>query len=302
MEPMIEVLDKKLLNLIPDDAAIERIAGGFRFVEGPLWRGDHLLFSDIPNNRIVRWEERDEGPTVSTFRSPSGNSNGLTADRQGRLLACEHSGRRVSITGANGAVESLVEEYDGKRLNSPNDIVVRSDGTIYFTDPPYGLIPAPNNPLDQPIESELGFNGVYKIAPGGAIELLVDDFIRPNGLAFSPDENVLYVDDTHARHIRAYDVAGDGSIGNERVFFTYLGVADDHGPDGMKVDVEGNLWVTGPGSTWVVSPAGEALGRIRPPEHPANLAFGGSDWRTLFLTADTSVYRLQLNVRGIAVP
>ncbi len=302
MDPMIEVLDTRLMRLIPDDAQIERIAGGFIFTEGPLWRGDHLVFSDIPNNRIVRWEEGPEGPSVSTFRTPSGRSNGLTLDKQGRLLACEHLGRRVSITQAYGTVEALVETYDGKRLNSPNDIVVRSDGIVYFTDPPYGLITSPNNPLGADIKSELGFNGLYRMLLDGTLELLADDFLRPNGLAFDPDENVLYVDDTHARHIRAFDVADDGSLSNDRVFFTYLGVADSNGPDGMKIDVEGNLWVTGPGSTWVVSSEGDALGRIRPPEHPANVAFGGADWKTLFMTADTSVYRMQVNVAGIAVP
>ena len=301
MDPMIEVLDTRLLRLIPDDAQIERIAGGFAFTEGPLWRGDHLLFSDIPNNRIVRWEEGPEGPSVSTFRTPSGRSNGLTLDKQGRLIACEHQGRRVSITQADGSVELLAEYYDGKRLNSPNDVAIRSDGIVYFTDPPYGLLPWPGSG-DAEIPSEIGFNGLYRVLPDGTVELLADDFVRPNGLAFSVDESILYVDDTHARHIRAFDVAADGSLSNDRVFFTYLGVADEHGPDGMKIDVEGNLWVTGPGSTWVVSAEGEALGRIRPPEHPANLAFGGSDWKTLFMTADTSVYRLRVNVAGIAVP
>ncbi len=302
MDPMIEVLDTRLLRLLDDDALIERIAGGFSFTEGPIWRGDHLLFSDIPNNRIVRWEEGPEGPSVSTFRSPSGRSNGLTLDKQGRLIACEHQGRRVSITQADGSVESLAETYDGKRLNSPNDVAVRSDGIVYFTDPPYGLIPSDANPLDADIPSELGFNGLFRVLSDGTVELLADDFVRPNGLAFNPDEQILYVDDTHARHIRAFDVAADGSLSNDRVFFTYLGVADENGPDGMKIDVEGNLWVTGPGSTWVVSAQGEALGRIRPPEHPANVGFGGADWKTLFMTAATSVYRLRVNVAGIAVP
>ena len=302
MDPMIEVLDTRLLRLIPDDAEIERIAGGFAFTEGPIWRGDHLLFSDIPNNRIVRWDEGPEGPSVSTFRFPSGRSNGLTLDKQGRLIACEHQGRRVSITQADGSVESLAETYDGKRLNSPNDVAVRSDGIVYFTDPPYGLLVSDANPVEADIPSELGFNGLYRVLSDGTVELLADDFVRPNGLAFTPDEQILYVDDTHARHIRAFDVAEDGSLSNDRVFFTYLGVADENGPDGMKIDVEGNLWVTGPGSTWVVSDQGDALGRIRPPEHPANVGFGGADWKTLFLTAATSVYRLRVNVAGIAVP
>ena len=295
MDPGIGVLDSRLAPLIPDDSAIERVAGGFKFTEGPVWRGDHLLLSDIPSNRIVRWEEGPEGPSVSTFRAPSGNSNGLTLDKSGRLLACEHSGRRVSITRKRGRVETLADSYKGKRLNSPNDIVVRSDGVVIFTDPPYGLLSAG-------IESEIGFNGVYRVGKGGRIDVLVDDFERPNGLAFNPDESILYVDDTARRHIRAFDVDADCNLRNERVFFTYLGVADAHGPDGMKLDVEGNIWVTGPGSIWVVSPRGEALGRIRPPEHAANLAFGGDDWRTLFMTADTGLYRIRLGITGISVP
>lgn len=303
MNSMIEVLDTRLMALISDEVEIERIGGGFTFTEGPLWCGTHLLFSDIPNNRIVKWQEGPEGPSISTFRTPSGRSNGLTIDKQGRLLACEHLERRVSITQADGTVETLVDTYQGKRLNSPNDIVVRSDGIVYFTDPPYGLIASPpSNPLNGDIQSELGFNGLFRVLTDGSIELVADNFLRPNGLAFSPDEQVLYVDDTHARHIRVFDVDDDGRLTNDRVFFTYLGVTDDNGPDGMKVDVEGNLWVTGPGSTWIVSQEGDALGRIRPPEHPANVAFGGADWQTLFLTAGTSVYRMKVKVAGISVP
>ncbi|MER3406440.1 MAG: gluconolactonase, partial [Chloroflexota bacterium] len=252
-----------------------------------------LLFSDIPRNRIVRWRELPEGPEVTTFRYPSGNSNGLTLDRQGRLIACEHGNRRVSRTEPDGTVVSLAERYEGRRLNSPNDVVVRSDGGVYFTDPPYGL----RNLTEG---KELPFQGVYRIEPDGRLTLLVDDFERPNGLAFSPDEMVLYIDDSARRHIRAFDVRPDGTLANGRVFFD-MQSPDSGSPDGMKVDVHGNVFCTGPGGTWVMTPAGRLLGRIITPEQPANLAWGGQDWSTLFITARTSVYRLRTATMGIRV-
>jgi sugar lactone lactonase YvrE len=301
MDPMIEMLDSRLAELIADDARIESIAGGFIFTEGPVWRGDHLVFSDIPNGRLVRWDEEPGGPVVSTFRYPSGNANGNTLDRDGNLITCEHWGRRVALTAADGTVRTLVDNYQGKKLNSPNDVVVRSDGKIFFTDPPYGLIPNPNNPIEKLLESETGVMGVYRLDPDGTLTLLADDYDRPNGLAFSPDEKTLYIDDTARRIIRAYDVDAEGDISNDRVFFSFLGDTDFHGPDGLKSDVRGNIWTTGPGSVWVISPQGDALGRIRPPEHPANLGFGGADWKTVFFTAQTGVYRLRLKVAGVAV-
>lgn len=293
MEPGFEVHDPAFHRLIPQETPIERIAGGFGFTEGPVWRGDHLLFSDIPRNRIVRWRELPEGPEVTTFRYPSGNSNGLTLDRQGRLIACEHGNRRVSRTEPDGTVVSLAERYEGRRLNSPNDVVVRSDGGVYFTDPPYGL----RNLTEG---KELPFQGVYRIEPDGRLTLLVDDFERPNGLAFSPDETVLYIDDSARRHIRAFDVRPDGTLANGRVFFD-MQSPDSGSPDGMKVDVQGNIFCTGPGGTWVITPAGRLLGRIITPEQPANLAWGGPDWSTLFITARTSVYRLRTATTGIRV-
>lgn len=293
MEPGFEVYDPAFYHLIPQETPIERIAGGFGFTEGPVWRGDHLLFSDIPRNRIVRWRELPEGPEVTTFRYPSGNSNGLTLDRQGRLIACEHGNRRVSRTEPDGTVVSLAERYEGRRLNSPNDVVVRSDGGVYFTAPPYGL----RNLTEG---KELPFQGVYRIEPDGRLTLLVDDFERPNGLAFSPDEMVLYIDDSARRHIRAFDVRPDGTLANGRVFFD-MQSPDSGSPDGMKVDVHGNVFCTGPGGTWVMTPAGRLLGRIITPEQPANLAWGGQDWSTLFITARTSVYRLRTATMGIRV-
>jgi sugar lactone lactonase YvrE len=274
---------------------LDCVATGFTFTEGPVWRGDDLLFSDIPNNRTIRYRPLPEGPEITTFRTPSGNANGLTLDRQGRLLACEHSGRRVSRVDENGRAETVVDNYRGKRLNSPNDVVVRSDGSIFFTDPPYGL----RNGTEG---KELEFNGVYRIDPGGELHLLVDDFDRPNGLAFTPDERRLLIDDTVRGHIRIFDVADDGSLSNGRVFAELKGAPGERGaPDGMKVDTEGNVYCTGPAGVWVFDPNGRFLGRIVTPEVPANLAWGDPDWRTLYITARTSLYRIRLAVPGVPV-
>jgi len=265
----------------------EQIATGFQFTEGPVWHPDgYLLFSDIPANVIAKWKPDSK---VETFREPSGNSNGLTYDRQGRLIACEHGNRRVSRTEPDGTVVTLADRYQGKRLNSPNDVVVKSDGSIYFTDPPYGV---------QPDQRELDFQGVYRLASDGTLTLLVDDFDRPNGLAFSPDETILYIDDTTRRHVRAFDVQPDGTLKNGRIF-AELKSDKTGGPDGMKVDVNGNVYVTGPGGTWGFDATGKHLGTIVTPENPANCAFGGKDNKTLYITARTSVYCVKLNVPGV---
>lgn len=268
----------------------ERIATNLQFTEGPVWHPDgYLLFSDIPANRIYRWEP---GKGLTVFREPSGNSNGLTLDREGRLIACEHGNRRVSRTEADGRVVSLAERYQGKRLNSPNDVVVRSDGSIYFTDPPYGV---------QPEQRELDFQGVYRLSPDGTLTLLVGDFERPNGLCFSPDEKVLYIADTARRHVRAFEVLPDGSLGKGRIFADVSTAPPSlvGGPDGMKVDEEGNLYVTNTDGVWVISPEGKHLGTIAIPERPANCAFGDADRRSLYITARTSVYRVRVKVPGI---
>lgn len=265
----------------------ERIVSGFQFTEGPVWHPDgYLMFSDIPADRIYQWTP--DG-TLSVFRQPSGNSNGLTLDHEGRLIACEHGNRRVSRTEVDGAVISLASHYQGRRLNSPNDVVVRSDGSIYFTDPPYGV---------EPEEQELAVHGVYRVAPDGILQLLVDDFDRPNGLAFSPDENTLYIDDSARLHVRAFDVLSDGSLSNGRVLVDMASEAPGV-PDGMKLDAEGNLFVTGPGGIWLLDPSGGHLGTLVTPEHPANLAFGDADRRTLYITAQTSVYRVRTRVQGV---
>ena len=292
MNAQIEEFDNKIRQIIPEKAMLEQVATGFGFTEGPLWCGDYLLFSDIPRNRIVRLTIHSCGPEITTFRSPSGNANGLTLDRSGRLIACEHSGRRVTRTEIDGSISVIAERYDGKRLNSPNDVVVRSDGSIYFTDPSFGLgIP--------PKWKELSFNGVYCIAPDGELVLLANDFDMPNGLAFSPDESVLYVNDTTRNHIRAFDVSDNGGISNSRVFIEMKGTEPGR-PDGMKVDRPGNVYCTGPGGIWIMQPDGKCLGRVMMPEQPANFGWSDTDWKTLYITARTSIYRIRLLVPGIA--
>lgn len=297
----LDLRNSGLHDLISPDAAIERVAGGLGFTEGPVWRGSALLFSDIPNNRIVRWRRLPEGPELTTYAT--GKSNGLTLDRQSRVVAAEHGGRRVTRVADNGTRTALVERFQGKQLNSPNDIVVKSDGSIYFTDPPYALHPAtpgttrPEGWWTAPIPGkELSFNGVYRLTPDGALRLLVEDCALPNGLAFSPDESVLYVDDSAHQHIRAFDLRADGSLTNSRILLDMA--SNDPGvPDGMKVDLQGNVFCTGPGGVWVCRADGTLLGRIILPELPANLAWG-EDGSVLFLTARTSVYRIQTKTRG----
>lgn len=278
----------KLTSLI-EAGEPEKVAGGFQFTEGPVWHPDgYLLFSDIPASRIYQWRP---GGEQTVWREGSGNSNGLTLDRQGRLIACEHGGRRVSRTEADGTVAALAERYRGGRLNSPNDVVVRSDGAIYFTDPPYGIEPAQR---EQPL------NGVYRILPDGEIELLADDFDRPNGLAFAADERTLYIGDSPRRHVRAFDVLADGRLANSRVLCDM-----DHpqpgSPDGMKLDAAGHLYVAGATGVWVFEPDGTHLGVVTLPERPANLAWGDEDRQTLYVTARTSLYRIRTKVAGLPV-
>ena len=280
---------KTTFEAIVGNAVVEKVAGGFEFTEGPVWVPDgYLLFSDIPASTIYRWTPGSVSAEV--FRAPSGRSNGLTLDREGRLLACEHD-RRLSRTEEDGSVVSLVERYEGKLLNSPNDVVVRSDGCIYFTDPPYGL-------PQQEEGRELDFNGVYRLVPDGALTLLDDSFDRPNGLAFSPDERVLYVADSRRGHIRAFDVRADGTLSNGRVFAELREPGEQGVPDGMKVDMWGNVFCTGPGGIWVLDAAGEPLGVIRVPEVPANLAWGDDDLKTLYITARTGLYRMRVGTGG----
>ena len=292
----LDVRSAKLLDLVDSGAQVEQIGTGCVFTEGPIWdaEGDFLLFSDIPANQMKKWTS-DSG--ITTFRQPSGKSNGLTYDKQQRLIACEHANRRVSRTESDGTVTTIASHYEEKKLNSPNDVVVKSDGSIYFTDPPYGLTAMYGEEGGQ----ELDFQGVYRLSEDGQeLTLLVDDFDRPNGLCFSPDESVLYVDDTARMHVRAFDVQSDGTLANGRIFAEEEG--ENGVPDGMKVDQQGNVYLTGPGGIWVFDPVGTHLGVIQVPEVTANLGWGENDWKTLFITATTSIYRIQLKVSGIPVP
>jgi len=301
MMASVEARDPRLHDLVAADAPIDRVAGGLGFTEGPVWRGGALFFSDIPNKRIVRWRRLPEGPELTTFTT--GMSNGLTLDRQGRVLAAEHDGRRVTRVADDGTRTVLAERFEGKRLNSPNDIVVKSDGSIWFTDPPYGVQPSrpgtvrPEGWWTQPIPGkEQPCQGVYRIAPDGALHLVVDDFALPNGLAFSPDESVLYIDDSARKHIRAFDVRPDGTLTGSRIVLD-MASSDPGVPDGLKVDVHGNIFCTGPGGIWVCRPDGALLGRIVLPELPANLGWG-EDGTVLYVTARTSIYRLPTTTRG----
>ena len=278
----------KVSSLVPSGGDVEKLATGFQFTEGPVWDASEgcLLFSDIPANRIYRWAP---GEPATIYREPSGNSNGLTFDGGGSLITCEHGTRRLGKVEKGGAYTMLADRYQGRRLNSPNDAVVKSDGSIYFTDPPYGI---------KPEEQELEFKGVYRLNPDGQEPtLLVDDMERPNGLAFSPDERILYIaDSSDRRHVKAFDVKDDGTLADGRVFAEIKSELPGN-PDGMKVDVEGNLYVAAAG-VWIFSEKGENLGVIEMPETPSNLAWGNEDRKTLYITARTSLYRLKMNVQG----
>lgn len=280
--------EKAFREIIDADTPVEKVAGNFQFTEGPLWHPDgFLLFSDIPANTIYKWQPNNQ---IEVFRKPSGNANGNTFDREGRLITAEHSNRRVSRTELDGQVVTLASEYQGKRLNSPNDLVVKSDGSIYFTDPPYGI---------KSEQQELDFFGVYRLGTDGTLTLLVDDFVRPNGIAFSPDETQLYVNDSQAGNIRVFDVKPDGNLANGRIFAEQKDPNKPGVPDGMKVDNKGNVYSTGPGGVWVFSPGGNLLGIIEVPEVPANLAWGDRDYQTLYLTARNSLYRVRLKIPGL---
>jgi sugar lactone lactonase YvrE len=267
---------------------VERVATGFGFTEGPLWHPDGVLyFVDIRRSQLLRWQP---GKGVEVVRENTGEGNGLTFDRQGRLIMCEGENRRVSQTAADGTVVPLAERWQGKRLNRPNDVVCRADGSIYFTDPGMRVPPE---------ERELESSPVFRVAPDGTLSIATIDCEYPNGLAFSPDERTLYVANTRTRmFIHAFDVQPDGSLANHRSFAS-MSSPEEGVPDGMKVDVEGRIFCTGPGGTWVFDPSGNHLGTIRSPEIPANCAFGGPDYRTLFLTARTSLYSVRVKVPGI---
>jgi gluconolactonase len=302
---MIERKDPALDAIVPAGATIVKLADGFQFTEGPVWHPDgYLLFSDPNNNTIYRWSS-DDG--VSIFRAKSGyagvdigeyrqpGSNGLTLDRQGRLTICEHGNRRVTRLERNGVLTVLADRYQGKRLNSPNDLVYRSDGALYFTDPPFGL---PGFSADP--RKELPSSGVFCVKDG-KIQRVSDDLTGPNGLAFSPDEKYLYVGnwDEKQKTLTRYEVSADGSLTNGRVFFDMTGAPGEDALDGIKVDQQGNLYVSGPGGLWILSPEGRHLGTIHAPEHPHNIAWGDADGKTLYMTAQTGIYCIRLKIPGI---
>jgi gluconolactonase len=296
--------DPALDAIVPQGLTIEKLAGGFIFTEGPVWMPDgYLLFSDPNANTIYRWTPDGQ---VSVFRTKSGyagvdvaeygqpGSNGITLDPEGRVTINEHGNRRVVRIEKNGVVTVLADRYQGKRFNSPNDLVYRSDGTLFFTDPPFGLPKAFDD-----ARKELPFSGVYSLKDG-ELTLAATDLTGPNGLAFSPDERYLYVAnwDEKKKVVMRYRVHPDGTLTHGEVFFNMTAAAGEDALDGIKVDVRGNLYVSGPGGLWILSPEGKHLGTIVGPEHPHNLAWGDADGRTLYLTAQTGLYRMRLNIPG----
>jgi gluconolactonase len=279
-------------DLIAGGAELTRVAHGFSFTEGPLWDAEHgrMLFTDIPGDALHAFD----GERVSDVRRPSNKANGLAFDREGRLVACEHATSRVSVTEADGSVRTLASHYDGKELNSPNDVVVRSDGTVFFTDPPFGRAEF----FGVPREQELDFQGVYLVRPGGEPVLLADDFQAPNGLCLSADERRLFVNDSPRMEIRVFDVEPDGTLSNGETFLTISGDPEAGVPDGMKLDEHGNVWVSGPGGVWVIDPAANVLGVVDVPEIVGNLAWGGFGRDELYVAASTSLYRIRTLARG----
>jgi gluconolactonase len=293
----LEARDSRFWSVIGASAVLERVATGFQFLEGPVWHPHdrNLIFSDIEGNCIYRWSECDG---VSVFRKPSNMANGNTFDRQGRLLTCEHATNRVTRMNGDGSIEVLASHFGDRELNSPNDIVVKCDGGIYFTDPGFGRVPI--NGLLR--EQELPFEGVYRLSPEDkSLTLLVDDFSKPNGLCFSLDEEHLFINDTDCQHIRLFDVQPDGTLANGRVWAETIG-AGVGAPDGMKIDQEGHLYCCGPGGIHLfdsdASPTASCLGVIQMPERPANFAWGDDDVCSLFITATTTLYRLRVRVPG----
>jgi len=299
-DPAVRIVDESFAKYRLNLAGVERIAHGYRWAEGPVWFGDgrFLLWSDIPNNRIMKWEE--ETGAVSVFRKPSNFANGNTRDRQGRLVTCEHGGRRVSRTEYDGTITVIADRYQGKPLNSPNDVVVKSDGSVWFTDPPFGLLGYYEG---YPAKQELPTN-VYRVdGATGELTVVADDVNCPNGLAFSPDESILYVIESRStpRNILACDVVDGGRrIANRRTLLA----AGPGTPDGMRCDVDGNLWCGwGMGDpaldgVAIFNPDGRLIGRIDLPERCANLCFGGTYRNRLFMASSRSMYALYVNTQG----
>ncbi|QUJ78235.1 SMP-30/gluconolactonase/LRE family protein [Sulfitobacter albidus] len=293
----IEVRMEGMRDIVDVDATLEKVASGFQFTEGPIWHPieQHLTFSDIPGNEMFRLQA--DG-TVVSFRKPSNMGNGNTYDGAGRMLTCQHASSSVTRTEIDGTVTTLATHFEGKELNSPNDIVVRNDGLIYFTDPTFGRMAY----YGVERELEMGAQGVYCVTPDGeTITRIADDFAQPNGLCFSLDHRTLYVNDTEHKHIRRFDVAADGTATGGDVWVEVtVGEGDGH-PDGMKIDSLGNVYCTGPGGVHVISPDGETLGVIRMNEFTANFAWGGRDLTDLYFTSSTSLYRMKVKTPGLAL-
>jgi gluconolactonase len=305
-EVTVARLDPAIDQIVPPEVVVEKLAEGFQFVEGPVWVRDegYLLFSDPNANTIYSWTPEGQlsifraksgyrGPDIGEYGQPG--SNGLTLDREGRLTINEHGNRRVTRLEKNGVLTVLADRYEGKRLNSPNDLVYKSDGALYFTDPPFGLPRFQEDP-----RKELPYTGVFRYA-AGRLRLLTTDLTGPNGIAFSPDERHLYVTnwDLKKKVVMRYEVTRDGGLANGWVFFDMTSAPGDEALDGLKVDQRGNLYVSGPGGLWILSPEAKHLGTIRTPELPANFAWGDEDGRTLYMTARTSLYRVRLGIPGI---
>lgn len=295
-----EVIDPEFEGCLIGHARVERLWTGARWAEGPAWfaAGRYLLWSDIPNNRILRWDETDG--SVSVFRQPSNNSNGNTVDRQGRLVTCEHLARRVTRTELDGTITVIADRFEGKRFNSPNDVVVKSDGSVWFTDPSYGIM------IDYEgarAESEIGACHVYRAAPDGTVAVVASDYDKPNGLAFSPDERFLYVADTGAshrkdgpRHIRRHLVGADGRLSGGEVFAECTAGLFD----GFRLDREGRIWTSARDGVHCYAPDGRLLGKVLIPEFVANVCFGGARLDRLFICGTTSLYSVYLAVNGIS--
>lgn len=291
----LEIRDDRFRRIVEGDADMERIETGFVFTEGPVWNPyeRHLIFSDMPGDHMRKWSP-ERG--IETFRTPSNKANGNCYDREGRLVTCEHATSRVTRTDKDGPIMTLASQWQGRELNSPNDIVLKSDGSLYFTDPTFGRM----EHYGVPRQPELDFRGVYRIEGGSpdSLKLLADDFGQPNGLCFSRDETKLYVNDTERGHIRVFEVRPDGSLADSQVLCEVTG-AGEGAPDGMKIDSEENLFCTGPGGIHVLDTQGNSLGVIKVPEVAANFTWGENDLCSLLVTASTSLYRIRVKIPGI---
>jgi gluconolactonase len=298
-----EIIDDRFRGLIQRNAFLVKIADGNMWTEGPVYFRDSntFLWSDIPNNRIMRWID---GVGVSVFRPDSNYANGNTRDRQGRLVTCEHGGRRVTRTELDGSITVLADNYQGKRLNSPNDVVVKSDGTVWFSDPPYGIL---SDYEGHKADSELDGCYVFRCDPStGELDIVADDFVKPNGLAFSPDESILYISDSGVshdpengpHHIRAFDVKSGRELTNGRMFAE----VSPGLPDGFRLDTEGNLWTSAQDGVHCYAPDGTLLGKILTPERVSNLTFGAPKRNRLFMTATSSIYAIYTAAIGVQYP